>query len=150
MNAWLIETADPVGTILYFCAVGDFCSNPNHAHKFASQTDAETVLAQMFNPENFRVAEHEWPKIDDCVSARGYLNKAEAALRSLVASKPEQTDDTATTLFVGLQRHFPNLGQLLNQLETEWKAAGCWSEWDEEVLAEQRRLHAAVQSMVAS
>ena len=70
MNAWLIETADPVGTLLYFCAVGDWCSNPNHAKKFATRQEAEEVQRTMFNPSVARVAEHEWPEIDAATTAK--------------------------------------------------------------------------------
>lgn len=63
MIAWLIETDDPMGVTLYFCNVGDWCSNPNHAHKFASAAEAATQLREMRNPLNFRIAEHEWPAL---------------------------------------------------------------------------------------
>lgn len=59
-TAWLIETDDPVGVTLYFCHDGDWCSNPNHAHKFQSAAQAKTKLVSMHTPKNFRVAEHEW------------------------------------------------------------------------------------------
>lgn len=59
-TAWLIETTDPVATVLYFCADGDWCSNPNHAHKFRNREDAERKMAGMQRPDIFRVAEHAW------------------------------------------------------------------------------------------
>lgn len=63
MNAWLIETDDPMGLTLYFCNDGDWCSNPNHAHKFADAKEAQAKLLAMQNPLNFRIAEHEWPAL---------------------------------------------------------------------------------------
>lgn len=59
-TAWLIETADPVGVTLYFCHDGDWCSNPNHAHKFPTAEQANIKKSSMQLPSNFRVAEHEW------------------------------------------------------------------------------------------
>lgn len=59
-TAWLIETADPVGTTLYFCHDGDWCSNPNHAHRFPTAEQASVKLAAMQVSRNFRVAEHMW------------------------------------------------------------------------------------------
>jgi hypothetical protein len=64
VNAWLIETDPPLGDVLYFCAIGDWCNNPNHAHKFTTQQEAEEVLARFQNPPSFRVAEHEWLEVD--------------------------------------------------------------------------------------
>lgn len=59
-TAWLIETTDPVSTVLYFCNEGDWCSNPNHAHRFPSAEQASMKLASMQLSQNFRVAEHMW------------------------------------------------------------------------------------------
>jgi hypothetical protein len=59
-TAWLIETADPVGTTLYFCNDGDWCSNPNHAHRFPSAEQASVKLASMQVSQNFCVTEHQW------------------------------------------------------------------------------------------
>lgn len=59
-TAWLIETADPVGTTLYFCNDGDWCSNPNHAHRFPNAEQASVKLSAMQLSQNFRVAEHMW------------------------------------------------------------------------------------------
>lgn len=61
MNAWLIECAPPIGTTLYFCNDGDWCSNPNHAHKFPTAEEANAKRVTMQVGERFRVAEHEWP-----------------------------------------------------------------------------------------
>lgn len=59
-TAWLIETADPIGVGLYFCADGDWCSNPNHAHKFQTAEQAHIKLASLQVSANFKVTEHEW------------------------------------------------------------------------------------------
>lgn len=58
--AWLIETSDPVGTTLYFCHDGDWCSNPNHAYKFQTQEDAERKRQALVRPDAFRVCDHIW------------------------------------------------------------------------------------------
>ena len=47
MNAWLIECAPEVGDTLYFCGDGDWCSNPNHAHKFATAEEANAKRVTM-------------------------------------------------------------------------------------------------------
>jgi hypothetical protein len=60
MNAWLIECEPPIGDTLYFCNDGDWCSNPNHAHKFATAEEANAKRVTMQVGERFRVAEHEW------------------------------------------------------------------------------------------
>lgn len=63
---WLIETNDPVGTVLYCCGEGDWCSNPNHAMKWGSEEAARTspTWTQMQYPGNMRIAEHQWlPKL---------------------------------------------------------------------------------------
>jgi hypothetical protein len=67
MNAWLIECAPPLGDTLYFCNDGDWCSNPNHAHKFATAQEANAKRTTMQLGERFRVAEHEWPERDNRV-----------------------------------------------------------------------------------
>ena len=59
-TAWLIEIDAPFSHVLYYCGPGDWCSNPNHAHKFAGRADAEQALATMQNPTSMRIAEHEW------------------------------------------------------------------------------------------
>lgn len=61
-TAWLIETNDPVGSTLYYCAPGEWCSNPNHAMKFASESDASASdhWRDMQYPGNMRIAAHEW------------------------------------------------------------------------------------------
>lgn len=61
VSAWLIEIEPPIGCVLYYCAPGDWCSNPNHAHRFPVESEALTMLARMQNPLSMRVAEHEWP-----------------------------------------------------------------------------------------
>lgn len=61
VSAWLIEIAAPMDHTLYYCAPGDWCSNPNHAQRFPTRVQAEYTLATMHNPSTMRVAEHEWP-----------------------------------------------------------------------------------------
>lgn len=69
-SAWLIEINPPLGDVLYYCGPGDWCSNPNHAHKFPDKTAAKAVRSAMQNPLNMRIAEHEWadPLSDSPVS----------------------------------------------------------------------------------
>lgn len=61
-TAWLIETNDPVGTTLYYCGQGDWCSNPNHAMKWLSEESVRKSESwtQMQYPGNMRISEHEW------------------------------------------------------------------------------------------
>lgn len=59
-TAWLIECVPPLGDVLYFCAVGDWCSNPNHAHKFATEDEARSKYEEMNLSDKFRIAEHGW------------------------------------------------------------------------------------------
>jgi hypothetical protein len=61
MSAWLIECEPPLGDTLYFCNDGDWCSNPNHAHKFATALEAQAKLTTMQSPSSMRIAEHQWP-----------------------------------------------------------------------------------------
>ena len=61
-TAWLIECVPPIGDVLYFCNDGDWCSNPNHAHKFATPEEASAKRATLISGAQFRVAEHEWPE----------------------------------------------------------------------------------------
>ena len=58
-TAWLIELDDPIGNTLYFCADGDWCSNPNHAHKFRTAAEAETKRSAMRTRAS-RACEHQW------------------------------------------------------------------------------------------
>lgn len=58
--AWLIECGSPTS---YYCDEGDegdWCSNPNHAWRFATREEAETKAATMTTMEPVRVAEHAW------------------------------------------------------------------------------------------
>lgn len=57
MIAWLIECGSPAD---YWCAPGDWCSNPNHAHKFATEAEAKAVTVGMRTMEPVRVCEHQW------------------------------------------------------------------------------------------
>jgi hypothetical protein len=62
MNAWLIECVPSDGgpNVLYFCNDGDWCGNPNHAHKFATAEEANAKRVTMVRGTEYRVAEHEW------------------------------------------------------------------------------------------
>jgi hypothetical protein len=60
MNAWLIECVPTLGDVLYYCNDGDWCNNPNHAHKFSTVEQANMKMVTMQSPHSFRVAEHEW------------------------------------------------------------------------------------------
>lgn len=66
-SAWLVEIALPIGDTLYYCGPGDWCSNPNHAHKFPTREAASEVLKSAHDPTTMRVAEHEWsaPTVGD-------------------------------------------------------------------------------------
>ena len=54
---WLIECGSPA---TYFCGDGDWCSNPNHAHRFATQAEAKERSSVMTTMEPVRVCEHQW------------------------------------------------------------------------------------------
>lgn len=59
--AWLIESVDGVHPDpIYFCGPGDWCGNPNHAHKFATRDAAEANRLSLHNPDAFKVTEHIW------------------------------------------------------------------------------------------
>ena len=45
---------------MYYCNDGDWCNNPNHAHKFSTVEQANMKMVTMQSPHSFRVAEHEW------------------------------------------------------------------------------------------
>lgn len=54
---WLIECgSQPV----YWANDGDWCSNPNHAHKFATADEAHTKLNTFTSLDAMRVTEHMW------------------------------------------------------------------------------------------
>lgn len=57
--AWLIEIDAPMSVTLYYCDEGDWCSNPNHAYRFAMKAEAEAIQSKM-RSDLTRVAEHEW------------------------------------------------------------------------------------------
>lgn len=59
ITAWLIEFgANPVR---YYCADGDWCDNANHAHKFASASEAQQKRATFVASNcEYRVVEHIW------------------------------------------------------------------------------------------
>lgn len=56
-TAWLIECGSPA---LYYCGEADWCSNANHARKFATQTEADQLASTMKTMEPVRVVEHMW------------------------------------------------------------------------------------------
>lgn len=58
-TAWLIEFTGS-SSISYYAADGDWCNNPNHAHKFPTAEEAHTKLATIYHDGNYRVAEHMW------------------------------------------------------------------------------------------
>jgi hypothetical protein len=63
-TAWLIECG-LVGsnTDSYYCGEGDWCSNPNHAHKFATEAEAATKASTMTAADpsvRFTAREHGW------------------------------------------------------------------------------------------
>jgi hypothetical protein len=59
MIAWLIEVGSPS---TYYCGPGDWCSNPNHAHKFSSEQEAQATAAPMGKLVGGlpRCCEHMW------------------------------------------------------------------------------------------
>lgn len=58
--AWLIECGFDQGLPDYYCGPGDWCSNPNHAHKFLTKEEAEAVSERMTTIGARRVADHSW------------------------------------------------------------------------------------------
>ena len=60
-EAWLIECEPPLGDVLYYCNDGDWCNNPNHAHKFMTADEANMKRVTMhLGGEKYRVCLHEW------------------------------------------------------------------------------------------
>jgi hypothetical protein len=59
MIAWLIEVGSPS---TYYCAPGDWCSNPNHAYKFSSEQEAQAIATPMGKLTGGfpRCCEHMW------------------------------------------------------------------------------------------
>jgi hypothetical protein len=55
--AWLIEVGRPV---IYYLRSGDWCSNPNHAHRFATEAEALEVIKGLQCMEPPRACEHSW------------------------------------------------------------------------------------------
>lgn len=92
-SAWLIEI--PLDCGLYYCAPGDWCSNPNHAHRFSSKAAADGVLATMQNPSSMRVAEHEWP--DEVERHKPHCEKFKALLSKLPAPDADFPADVPCT-----------------------------------------------------
>ena len=68
-----------------------------------------------------------------------------AAIRDLEADANRYRE-----LLKRLENHFPQIGQMLNVLESEWKQEGCWSAWDQETMTEQRAIHKHVVDIVAA
>lgn len=60
VSAWLLECVPPLGDVLYYCAPGDWCSNPNHAHRFTTKEEGDAMHGTMHNSAIMRVAEHQW------------------------------------------------------------------------------------------
>jgi hypothetical protein len=60
VSAWLLECVPPIGDVLYYCAPGDWCSSPNHAHRFQTKEEADAMHVTMQNSSIMRVAEHQW------------------------------------------------------------------------------------------
>lgn len=56
-TAWLIEFGSPA---TYYAADGDWCNNPNHAHKFATAEEANAKKVTLVAPVDYRVVEHGW------------------------------------------------------------------------------------------
>jgi hypothetical protein len=56
-TGWLIECGYPPQ---YWRAVGDWCSNPNHATRFCRQMDADMVATTLKTLEPIRTTEHSW------------------------------------------------------------------------------------------
>lgn len=56
-TAWLIECGRPPH---YYCGPGDWCSNVNHAKKFATEQEAHAVKARLTTLDVCRLAEHAW------------------------------------------------------------------------------------------
>jgi hypothetical protein len=58
--AWLIEFVPEAGETRYFCNDGDWCTNPNHGHRFETAEAANAKRTTMQHAEKYRVAEHIW------------------------------------------------------------------------------------------
>jgi hypothetical protein len=60
LHAWLIEL--PSTSTLYWCGPSDWCSNPNHAHKFDTEQEALEVMNEMcvMIDGQPRVCGHSW------------------------------------------------------------------------------------------
>jgi hypothetical protein len=56
---WLIEYRLHGQTVSYYCAPGEWCSNPNHAHRFATRQEAEVETFGL-PLQNYAVEEHAW------------------------------------------------------------------------------------------
>lgn len=69
-TAWLLEFQPPVGATQYYCAPGDWCTNPNHARKFAAKQEADDVHSSMQNRDLMYVVEHEWVSAEGKVASR--------------------------------------------------------------------------------
>lgn len=93
----------------------------------------------------------DWPEvarkliehIDACKIDEAQLESAGEEIERL-----RNSHDALVAVLERIRQHFPNLGQLLNKLEEEWKGQGCWSDWDASVMEEQRALHAALELAV--
>lgn len=57
-SGWLIESCSTEPT--YWRAPGDWCSNPNHATRFARQMDADMVASTIKSMTPIRTMEHQW------------------------------------------------------------------------------------------
>lgn len=58
-SVWLIEFRGD-GETVYFADDGDWCNNPNHAHRFQTAEQANEKRINLVNPSNFVVREHIW------------------------------------------------------------------------------------------
>lgn len=56
--AWLIECGERM--TVYWAEDGDWCSNPNHAHRFGSASLAQQKASTMKTLAPTRVVEHMW------------------------------------------------------------------------------------------
>lgn len=54
---WLIEVGTPAS---YWCSEGEWCSNANHAHRFATKQQAEKKASTMKTMDPIRVIDHMW------------------------------------------------------------------------------------------
>jgi hypothetical protein len=58
---WLIECGDGAVTRYYGGEPGDWCDNPNHAHRYPTQEAAEEICRRyLYNVEGRRVEKHIW------------------------------------------------------------------------------------------